>query len=1040
MSQPARSIEDILPLSPLQEGLLFHSVYDEQTQDTYTAQLALIIEGPVDAGAVRAAARALLQRHASLRAAFRQRKSGEWVQLIHRDPPLRWTDVDLRHLDGDDQDKAVEQTLLEERTGRFDLGGAQLIRFQLIRLGDERYRFAITNHHIILDGWSMPVLLRELLELYLSAGEASGLPLVRGYRDYLSWLAGRDRGVARAAWGAALADLPGASLVAGGAAEESAAVVPEQVEFALDAGLAAAVSSAARGLGVTLNTVVQVAWGVVVGRLLGRSDVVFGVTVSGRPAELSGVEQMVGLFINTVPVRVRWGAGESLRAVVTRVRDEQVGLLEHHYLGLAEIQQQAGVGNLFDTKMAFENYPIDDAARDASAGGGGGVNVTGATAYSASHYALDLVVLPRDGLSFRLKFDPNAFDRPATEAIARRLERILETLVANPDQPLSRVDVLGGDERDRLLTAGTGPVVEPGELAPELFRRQAALTPQAPAVAAGGDLLTYEQLSARADDLARWLVSRGVGPDSLVAVMLPRSVDLVVALLAVWRAGAAYVPVDVDYPAERVRFVLADAAPVLVLSADVLDGLDTAAAPEVTLPEPRAEQAAYVIYTSGSTGTPKAVVVPHAGLADHLRWARQAYPAAAGTALVHSSVAFDLTVTALWTPLVTGGCARLADLSGDLSGEPQPSFLKATPSHLTLLESLPERVSPSGTLMLGGEQLLGEAARRWHERHPDATISNSYGPTEFTVNAAEHTLRPGDDYGPGPVPIGRPVANTRLYVLDDGLLPAPVGELYVAGAGLARGYLGRPGLTSERFVADPFGPAGSRMYRTGDVVRWTGSGVLEFVGRTDDQVKVRGYRIELGEVEAALAAQAGVGRAVVVVREDALAGYVQPVAGAQLDPAALRVALAETLPEYMVPGAVVVLDEIPLTVNGKVDRAALPAPELAAAGAGRGPRDAREEILCGLFAEVLGVAEVGVDDSFLDLGGHSLLAIKLVSRVRTVLSADVSVNDLFAAPTVAGLAARIAAAGANARPPLRAAQPRPERIPLSYEQQRLWFL
>ncbi|MCA2219584.1 non-ribosomal peptide synthetase, partial [Jidongwangia harbinensis] len=743
--------------------------------------------------------------------------------------------------------------------------------------------------------------------------------------------------------------------------------------------------------------------------------------------------------------------------MVARVRAEQVGLLEHHYLGLAEIQQQAGVGNLFDTKMAFENYPIDDAARDASAGGGG-VNVTGATAHSASHYALDLVVLPRDGLNFRLKFDPNAFDLQATETVARQLEHLLETLVADPDLPLARVDVLGPDDRARILDAGTGPVAQPGALAPELFREQVARTPEAPAVAAADGVLSYQELASRVDGLARSLVERGVGPESLVAVLLPRSVDLVVALLAVWRAGGAYVPVDGDYPADRIRFVLRDAAPVLVLSSgDLADRVpdvgvpvvrpDAVGAPGTPLPDLHPAQTAYVIYTSGSTGTPKAVVVPHGALADHLRWARQAYPAAAGPALVHSSVAFDLTVTALHTPLVTGGCAWLADLSGDLSDVAQPSFLKATPSHLTLLESLPERVSPTGTLMLGGEQLLGEAVRRWRDRHPAVTVSNSYGPTEFTVNAAEYSVRPGDDCPPGPVPIGRPVANTRLYVLDAGLLPVPAGvpgELYVAGAGLARGYLGRPDLTGERFVADPFGPVGSRMYRTGDVVRWAAGGVLEFVGRADDQVKVRGFRIEPGEVEAALAGVAGVGRAVVVVREDQpgdvrLVGYVQPAGGADLEPGVLRDAVAATLPEYMVPAAVVVLDEIPLTVNGKVDRAALPAPDLAT-GAGRGPQDAREEILCGLFADVLGLAEVGVDDSFLDLGGHSLLAIKLVGRIRSVLAVNLSVNDLFAAPTVAGLAARIATAGANDRPAVRPVTPRPERIPLSYEQQRLWFL
>ncbi|WP_239163697.1 condensation domain-containing protein, partial [Paractinoplanes rishiriensis] len=469
-------MEELLPLSPMQEGLLFHEVHSEGEHDTYTMQTVLDMSGVLDDERMRAAARALIRRHAVLRSAFLHEGLRQPVQVVHRDPVLRWTDVDLRHLDGDDQAKAVEQALLSERCTRFDLTAAPLLRFLLVRLDDERYRFVITNHHIVLDGWSMPVLLRELSALYLGADPVSGLPAVRGYRDYLSWLAGRDRGAARAAWGSALVDLPGASLVAGGSGD-AAAVVPEQAEFALDAELAAGVAAGARALGVTVNTLVQVAWGVVVGRLLGRSDVVFGATVSGRPAELSGVEQMVGLFINTVPVRVRWRGGESLRDVVARVRDEQVGLLEHHYLGLAEIQQQAGAGNLFDTLLVYENYPLEPPG--VPAGSPQDVRITAVRSRAVSHYAATLLAFPRaGGLRFRLDYRPDRIDPAAARSITERFVAVLRALVAAPDRPVSRLDVLTGRERTDVLTwaGSTATSVDCRSLV-ELFQRQVAASP-----------------------------------------------------------------------------------------------------------------------------------------------------------------------------------------------------------------------------------------------------------------------------------------------------------------------------------------------------------------------------------------------------------------------------------------------------------------------------------------------------------------------------------------------------------------------------------
>ncbi|WP_277343283.1 non-ribosomal peptide synthetase, partial [Streptomyces sp. Tu 4128] len=560
---------------------------------------------------------------------------------------------------------------------------------------------------------------------------------------------------------------------------------------------------------------------------------------------------------------------------------------------------------------------------------------------------------------------------------------------------------------------------------PVLFGEQVARTPDAPAVMGVGETLSYGELDVRASRLAGVLARRGVGPESVVGVLLERSVDVVVALLAVWKAGGAYLPVDPEAPAERVAWLLEDAGPVCVVtSAELAGGLPDGVA--VLVDEAVGEgpvvsseavveagHAAYVIYTSGSTGRPKGVVVSHGALAGYVAWCVGAYPGVRESSLLHGSVSFDLGVTGLYAALVSGGCVFVSGLDEGLPevlGGRRLGFLKVTPSHLPLLEGLPGECVPTGQLMVGGEALSWGEVRRWRDAYPDVVVVNHYGPTEGTVGSAHYVVGAGQGVGVGLVPIGRSFATTRTFVLDrflEPVVPGVVGELYVAGMQLARGYHQRPGLTGERFVACPYGGPGERMYRTGDLVRWSVDGQLVFVGRADDQVKLRGYRIEPGEVEAVLAAHPAVDRAVVLVREDVpgdrrLVAYVvadgQAVGGGDL-----RGLVAERLPQYMVPSAVVVLDGMPLTANGKVDRAALPAPEHASAG-GRGPATVLEELVCQVFAEVLGVERVGVEDNFFELGGHSLLAVTLASRLRE-RGLGVSVRVLFEAPTPAAVAA-----------------------------------
>ncbi|WP_367042213.1 amino acid adenylation domain-containing protein [Streptomyces sp. Je 1-332] len=1062
-------LQDILPLAPLQEGLLFHSVYDETATDVYLVQQAIDLEGDLDTAALRAACRTLLARHANLRAAFRYAGLKRPVQMIPHQVALPWEELDLTGHPEEERAAAADRALEEDRLRRFDLAKPPLMRFTLMRLGTHRFRFVLTNHHILLDGWSKPMLVRELLKLYATKGDDSGLPKVRPFRDYLQWLAQQDRQAALTAWRETLAGLDGPTLVAQRHGERTPQV-PGRLEAEVDQATYEKLSALVRDRALTLNSLVQGAWAVVVGGLTGRDDVVFGTTVSGRPPELAGIETMVGLFINTLPVRVRLRPDEPLLAMVRRVQDEQTRLQAHQQLGLAEVQRLAGAGELFDTTMVFENYPTDIGAEDDEPGGFRGLTVTAARNRDATHYPLAFVAVGRGGLRLRIDHQPDLIAPDLARAVMDRLVRVLESVARAPELPLGRLDALCPQERRAALELGRGATTDvPVTTLPEAFRARAAGTPHAEAVRCGGTSLDYADLDALSDRLAHRLIEAGVRPETPVALLMERSAELVVAVLGILKAGGAYVPMRHTDPDERLRQTLARAGVTLVLAdaanhgraagtgATVLltgdgdgDHVTPVSAPDVSI---AADQLAYVMHTSGSTGTPKGVAVTHRDVVE-LAHDRSFAGGAHARTLVHSPHAFDASTYEMWVPLLSGGTAVVApagDLDADTLGkllvEHEVSALWLTSGLFQLIaDEAPEHLRGVREVWTGGDVVPAASVRRAMAACPDLTVVDGYGPTETTTFAVRHALPAGSDV-PAAMPIGTALDNTALRVLDGSLRPVPAGatgELYIAGAGLARGYWRRAGLTAERFVADPHGPAGTRMYRTGDVVRWNTEGTLDYIGRADAQVKIRGFRIELGEIESVLGAHPAVGQTVVTVREarpgdKRVVAYVVPAQGASPAPAQLRAHAAAELPDYMVPSAYLVLDALPLTGNAKVDRAALPDPDFGAGTTGRAPRTPQEEILCGLFAELLGVPSVGIDDDFFELGGHSLLATRLVSRVRSVLGAELAIRGLFEAPTVAALGRALTEAG-GARVALEPADPRPERVPASFAQRRLWFL
>ncbi|MFD8689681.1 amino acid adenylation domain-containing protein [Streptomyces sp. NPDC059651] len=1027
-------VEDVYPLSPLQQGLLFHALYDEERIDSYASQELLELSGPLDHHQLHTAFEALLARHPALRAGFIVRDSNEAVQAVVADAELPWTDTDLRELPEASQHTEIDKLLKADRLVRFDPAAPPLMRAHLIRLALDRHVLLLTSHHIIWDGWSVSRALGEILALYQAGGASAALAAPVPYRTYLAWLSGQDTDRAQAVWEEALDGLEGPTLVAPGA-DAGLRVLSERVTTELSADATAELTRSARARGLTLNTVVQGAWGLLLAALTGQRDVVFGTTLSGRSPEVPGVEEIVGLLINTLPLRVRFDPAESVEALLARVQAEQAALIPYHHASLSALQRRLGLGELFDTCTVFQNTPWDEDALRAD-----GLRVAPYRTESlrpVNHYPLSLTVLPGERLMLDIGYRPDLFDAPSARALVERLERLLSAIVYDPGRTVGSIDLLSGTERAKLTKwAGTTPTAQAVTLA-ELFTRQVEHNGTRIALVCGENKISYAQLDARANRLASRLASGGVVPESRVALVLPRGVDLVVAVLAVSKAGGAFVPVDLAYPQERVRRILADAAPACLITvpgttwADepfpgpvvLMDGIDTAHAPQATPQEAEArtqdrpatqspDTAAYVIYTSGSTGLPKGVVVSHRGLADLARMqAQHIQVGPESVVLQFSSPGFDALVFELCMALLAGarlvlapGHARLpGEQLVDLINQHQVTHATLIPSVLATLE--PPALSSVSSLVVAGEACPQALLDLWA---PGRRMYNAYGPTETTICATiSAPLAAGM-----PPEIGRPLPGTRVFVLDSGLRlvpPGVVGELYVGGPGLARGYVGRPDLTAERFVGCPFGPAGARMYRTGDLVRWTADGVLEFVGRADDQVKIRGFRVEPAEVEGVLRACEGVGGVAVVVREDRpgtkrLVAYVVPAGEAAVDAAQLREFAARRLPEYMVPTAFVTLDALPVTTTGKLDRRALPAPEIVGGAESRPPRTERERLLCTLVSEVLGVSDVGIDDSFFELGGDSITSIQLAARARKA-GLEVTPSRIFDGRTVAAIAA-----------------------------------
>ncbi|WP_431042220.1 amino acid adenylation domain-containing protein [Streptomyces sp. P1-3] len=1015
-------LADVWPLTPMQSGMLFESMLSGTGYDAYRMQTLFHLSGPVDAARMRAAGQALLDRYANLRTAFVPDAAGQLVQLVVDGVELPWREADLGGVPDAEREEALRRFLAEDQAERFDLAEPPLLRLTLVGLGPDRSVLVLTAHHALIDGWSEQIIARDLLRLYAAEGGAPDLAPVRGYRDFLAWLARQDAAESSRAWAEELSGVDEPTVVAPVGASRAEVTGTGEVVLTLSAEESARLARCCSALGVTSNTLVQGAWAVLLSALTGRTDVVFGATVSGRSAALAGVESMVGLFINTVPVRARCAPGDTRAELLTRLQSRQTDLLDHHHHSLADIHQAAGVDALFDTLVVFQSYPADHEG-DAEAAAAAGIAVTGVDSLGAANYPLTLIV-EADRLT--LQYHRHVFGQGAAESVAARFRSVLGQLADDAAGRIGAVDVLLPAERDRLTGAPDG--TEAGALSeqtlPALFERRAAATPDAVAVAFGDASLTYRELNSRANQLAYELIRGGAGPESVVGLAVPRGAHLAVALLGTLKSGAAYALADPASAEER--------APgwASVVTQATVEALEPTGAGEANPGD--ADRVAPLLprHLACVQGE---LAVGHQDLAKRVSRLAADAGVTPGARLLAASPGADAAAFEILAALCAGAAVEVVpDARALAERDGWTGEVICAPAPL-LADLLNRSAGPirAATVVSTGGTLPASLARRVSEAVPGARVIGLHGPAA-TAGAVVLAADPdGTEAG------GAPLGTSRVRILDPALRPVPAGvtgELYVSEEP-ARGCHGSTALTARRFVAAPYGPPGTRMYRTGELARWHGDGRVEYVGQEGPLARIRGHRVRAAGVEAVLAEHPGVSQAAVVVRqsggtdgEDQLVAHVVPLrTGGGADAEELRAYLAGRLPEYMAPAAFVTLEELPWTADGAVDRGALAeAGSMAGSGSGsaggyRPGRTPQEEALCALFAEVLGVDRVGIDDNFFSLGVNSLKATRLIGRMRRTLGIEASIRTVFQYSTIAELSGQLrpATAQRKARPALR---------------------
>jgi amino acid adenylation domain-containing protein/non-ribosomal peptide synthase protein (TIGR01720 family) len=1050
-SNKSKNIESIYPLSPMQEGMLFHTL-EEPESGVYFEQFSFTIHGNLDVSAFELAWCQVVKRHPALRTLFVWKNHKKLLQVVRKSVNLPWTNLDWRELSPVEQEHQLEVLLQADRNKGFELDKAPLMRIALIQLAAKTYKFVWSNHHLLTDGWCLPIIYKEVFAFYEANKKGFDLHLsaTRPYSDYIAWLQQQDQSKAEAYWREALEGFTAPTpLVVDRTIESNSEQKKTHLkhELHLSAITTATLKSLAQKHHLTVSTFVQGAWALLLSRYSGEQDVVFGATSSGRPPTLSGVESMVGLFINTLPVRVQVESETELLPWLMQLQRKQVEREQYSYSSLSLIQRLSEVppgSSLFESIVVFQNYPVGDSLLPPS----DGLQISNLqNIKSIYNYPLTLVVRPDRELLMKIIYSYDRFNADTIVRMGGHLLTLLEGMVATELQKLKDLPLLTSAESHQLLVEwnNTTKVYPFNKCIHQLFEEQVERSPDKVAVVFEDKQLTYRELNQRANCLAHHLKTLGVEPEVLVGICVERSIEMVVSLLGILKAGGAYLPLDPTLPKESLAFRLIDAqVPILLTHHGLLKREETQVQTvlyldadwELIAQESEAnpkgevlpENLAYVLYTSGSTGQPKGVAIEHQQILNYLHAILDKLQLPTGASFANvSTFAADLGNTVIFPALCTGGCLHI--VSQERVTDPRAlaeyfvrhpiDCLKIVPTHLAslLTSKASSSIIPRQCLVLGGEAASWDLIEKIQQEAPNCRILNHYGPTETTVGVLTYPVSSKlASYNSKTVPIGRPIANTQVYILGHHQQPVPIGvpgELHIGGASLARGYLNRPDLTAEKFI-NPFNDKiNTRLYKTGDLVRYLSDGNIEFLGRLDRQVKIRGFRIELSEVETTLASHPAVRETVVMAREDIpghkyLAAYIVSNQKEALTSSTLRDFLKEKLPSYMVPGAFVMLNALPLTPNGKVDHQALPTPDTASQELETtfvAPRTRQEELLAQIWREVLHLQQVSIHDNFFELGGDSILSILIIAKAKKA-GLQLTPKQIFQHQTIAELAAK----------------------------------
>ncbi|WP_369345680.1 non-ribosomal peptide synthetase [Caldalkalibacillus mannanilyticus] len=1037
-------IENVYPLTPMQKGMWFHHQMDPQS-GAYFEQMAFSLQGNVDIDFFKQSFVEVVQRHAILRTNFSVGWKEEPLQIVYKGKPVDFTYEDLSEMAMNESQTYVDHFVKADKQKGFDLAQDALMRLSILRIDETTYRFIWSFHHILMDGWCLPIFMKELFQTYFSYlnQEQAEMDEVLSYSGYIEWLEQQDSATAASYWKEYLAGYEQQTLpMQIHSKEKSTEYKGQKMICSLGESLTQRITQIAQEHEVTVNILVQSIWGILLQKYTGSNDIVFGSVVSGRPAEISGIEQMIGLFINTIPVRICTEATQSFAEVIKQAQEQALESQAYDYFPLYEIQALTEQKqNLVNHIMAFENYPVGEQFEKTQETSSNidNLKIVDIEMEEQTNYDLNIVVKPIDDIEISVEYNETVYEKSAMDRMRGHLLQLIEQIVANPRASINELKLVTEPERNQLLNQFNDTITEyPREKTiHQLFEEQVDATPNAIALVYENEEMTYRELNEHANRLARTLREKGIQADQLVGIMSERSFDMIVGILAILKAGGAYVPLDPEYPTERIRYIIEDSGVQMVLVQEHLQEQIPDQASIILLDEKssyhedatnlewnnESENLAYVIYTSGSTGKPKGNLTTHRNIVRVVKETNYIEINNQDSVLQLSSYAFDGSTFDIYGALLNGAKLVLIpkevllDISNlaNLIEQQQISVMFITTALFNVLVDVKvDCLEHVRSVLFGGERVSVNHVRKALQHLGPGKIKHVYGPTESTVFATCHAVDVVEDTSIT-VPIGKPISNTEIYILDEANQLQPlgvVGELCISGDGLARGYLNRDDLTAEKFVDNPF-VEGKRMYRTGDLAKWLPGGEIEYVGRMDHQVKIRGFRIELGEIEAAMLQIDSIQEAIVITidgdsDQKQLCAYY--VADQNLNSKTLKETLSHKLPRYMIPAYFVQMEQMPLTPNGKVDRKQLPAPDggIHTRAEFVAPRTAEEEKLAQIWKEVLEVQTVGVKDNFFDLGGHSLKLMQLVHKIRSETEVEMPLNKLFEKPSLEEMAKELA--------------------------------